>query len=365
MMSMFNPTRLDVARKRRGFNKGELAEKIGVSLRTITAYERAEYEPTPETLDAMSKVLGFPLGWFMGSDLHQPTTETASFRSQARMSAKNRDAALASGALAFLLNDWLEERFSLPEATLPDLREEQPEDAAIILRQQWGLGERPIKNLVHLMESKGIRVFSMAEDTAEVDAFSLWKEETPFVFLNTMKSAERSRFDAAHELGHLVMHRHADPKGKENESQANSFASAFLMPRGSVLANPPAFPTLQHLIELKKYWIVSVAALAYRLHNLNVISDWHYRSLCIEMNQKGYRTKEPKEAAREMSLIFPQLFRALREDGITKGILANTLQVEAHEIDKLVFGLIVMALEGGGSGTTTKKDSSHLKLVKS
>jgi len=147
------------------------------------------------------------MGWFSGSELHQPSSQTASFRSQARMAASTRDAALASGALAFLLNDWLEERFSLPSPDLPDLREEEPEAAAITLRQHWGLGERPIKNMVHLLESKGVRVFSMAEDTTEVDAFSLWRETTPFVFLNTMKSAERSRFDAAHELGHLVLHR--------------------------------------------------------------------------------------------------------------------------------------------------------------
>lgn len=89
-------------------------------------------------------------------------------------------------------------------------------------------------------------------DAAEVDAFSMWRQSTPFVFLNTKKSAEHSRFDAAHELGHLVLHRHGSPQGREAEREANAFASAFLMPRASVLAYAPRMATIDHLIKLKK-----------------------------------------------------------------------------------------------------------------
>ena len=111
----------------------------------------------------------------------------------------------------------------------------------------WGLGELPVKNMIHLLESKGIRVFSLSIDTAQLDAFSMWHADTPFVFLNTMKSCEHSRFDAAHELGHLVLHRHAGSKGQEAEREANAFASAFLMPRASVLANAPHMATVDQL----------------------------------------------------------------------------------------------------------------------
>ncbi len=360
---MFNAARFEVARKRRRYTKSALATEVGVQLRAITAYERGEYEPSEETLAAIARVLKFPADWFCGADLHQPSPETASFRSQARMAASNRDAALASGALAFLLNDWLEEKFALPSSDLPDLREETPEAAALSLRHQWGLGERPIKNVVHLLESRGVRVFSMAEDTTEVDAFSLWHETTPFVFLNTMKSAERSRFDALHELGHLVMHRHADPKGKEHEQQANNFASAFLMPRGSILAHAPVLPGLNTLIKLKKYWIVSVAALNYRLHRLGALSDWHYNKLCVEIAQRGYRTKEPDESQREMSLLFPQLFKSLRDEGYTKADIANELLYPVEEIDKLVFGLILVALEGGTNNAHGRSKKPALRSV--
>lgn len=364
-MSSFNPSRLRVARKRRLLNKTKLAEAIGVDLRTITGYERGEYEPAPGTLDLIAKTLRFPVGFFAGDALHEPSPATASFRSLARMSAANREAALASGALAFLLNDWIERRFTLPAPDVPELREEDPAAAAMMLRQQWGLGERPIRNMVHLLEAKGVRVFSMFEDTTEVDAFSLWRETTPFVFLNTMKSAERSRFDAAHELGHLVLHRHAgSPQGREAEHEANQFASAFLMPRGSVLAVAPVFPSLNALIDLKRQWIVSVAAVAYRLHALGLLTDWHYTRLCIELSERGYRTQEPQPAQREMSQVLPKVFAAFRDEGTTLSDIADALQIEPAEIDKLVFQLMLVSLEGGASNITRSAHRPGLHVVK-
>ena len=361
--AMFSPSRLRVARKRRGLNKTQLAERIGVDLRSVTGYERGDYEPSGDTLGRIAVALRFPAAFFAGADLHEPTNRTASFRSMARMAASRREAALASGALAFLLNDWIEARFALPQPDLLDLREEDPETAAMVLRQHWLLGEKPIRNVVHLLESKGVRVYSMAEDTAEVDAFSLWREATPFVFLNTQKSAERSRFDAAHELGHLVLHRHDEPRGREAEQEANRFASAFLMPRGSVLAHAPMMPTLETLIRLKHHWIVSVGALAYRLQALGLLSEWNYRGLCIDMGQRGYRTAEPEGAQREMSLVIPKIFAALRDDGMTKADVAAALHIEPDELDRLVFGLALMGLHNDASPSPTPPRAPKLRLV--
>ncbi len=363
-MSTFNPSRLRVARKRRLLNKTNFAAAIGVDIRTVTGYERGEYEPATGTLALIAETLQFPVGFFAGGDLHEPSAVTASFRSLARMSAANREAALASGALAFLLNDWIEQRFTLPECAVPELREEDPEAAAMALRQQWGLGERPVRNMVHLLEAKGIRVFSMFEDTTEVDAFSLWRTTTPFIFLNTVKSAERSRFDAAHELGHLVLHRHAGaPQGREAEHEANRFASAFLMPRGSVFAVAPVFPSLNALIDLKRQWIVSVAAITYRLHALGLLTDWHYSRLCIEIAERGFRNNEPQPAQREMSQLLPKVFAAFREEGMTLSDIAETLQIEPQEIDKLVFQLMLVSLEGGSARTTGSLGRAALRVV--
>ena len=279
------------------------------------------------------------------------------------MTAATRESALASGAMAMEFHDWMERRFGLPSCELPDLAGEEPETAAIALRHEWGLGEKTIRNMIHLLESKGIRVFSMAE-TGDIDAFSLWRESTPFVFLNTMKSTEHSRFDAAHELGHLVLHRKVGSHGKTAEQEANHFASAFLMPQGSVLGRAPVLPSLNALIELKKQWIVSVAALAYRLHGLKLIRDWHYRSLCVEISQLGYRKNEPAGALPEMSLILGKVFQMLRSEGVTKADVARELNYNVEDLDNVIFGLVMTGLRGGGPSSIRETSKSSIHLVK-
>jgi len=231
------------------------------------------------------------------------------------------------------------------------------------LRQQWGLGELPIKNMIHLLEAKGVRVFSLSVDATEVDAFSMWRQDTPFVFLNTKKSAEHSRFDAAHELGHLILHRHGSPQGREAEHQANSFASAFLMPKASVLAYAPRLATLDHLIKLKKFWAVSVAALTYRLHSVGALSDWHYQSLYIELSGRGYRKSEPDEGPRETSQMLQKIFAALRDESISKGDIAGELCIPAEELDQLVFGLALTGLNGGRTGAPRTATPPQLRVV--
>jgi len=51
---------------------------------------------------------------------------------------------------------------NLPKPNLPLLRGVEPETAAEMLRQKWSLGQRPIKNMIHLVEAHGVRVFSLA-----------------------------------------------------------------------------------------------------------------------------------------------------------------------------------------------------------
>src|SRR5258707_5741417 len=157
----FSPMRLGIARKRRLLNKKRFAELAGVAVHTVIRCEKGETEPTPENVATFAKVLRFPVEFFYGDDADEP--ESASFRSQTSMSAAIRDASLAAGALGFMVSDWVEERFSLPEIQLPDLHHYQPEEAARVLRTEWQLGERPVTNMLNLLESKGVRVLSLAE----------------------------------------------------------------------------------------------------------------------------------------------------------------------------------------------------------
>lgn len=338
---MFSANRLKVARKRRKLTHKALAERIDVTPLTISRLEKGSTMPEQDTLEALIKELAFPKDFFFGDDLDEPTVESASFRSLTSMTARERDAALSAGALAYLLNDWVEANFDLPNANLIDLGyETDSENAARSLRQHWGLGEKPIGNMIKLFESKGIRVFSLSENTENVDAFSCWRNSTPFVFLNNFKTPERSRFDAAHELGHLVLHRHGAPKGRKTEIEANQFASSFLMPTMDVISTIPRCASVARLVTAKRRWGVSLAALAYRLNKMGILSDWNYRTICIQINRNG-KDKEENGIGRDESEVWKKVFHTLWRERITKNHVANDLQIPFSELENLVFGLVM------------------------
>lgn len=310
-----------------------LAEKAGITTRALYEFESGRAKPSDETLARLAKELRFPEAFFARPDIEGPTQHVASFRSMRSMTAGRRDAALAAGAFAFEIAEWIGARFAIPEPDVPDLRGYEPEAAAIAVRQVWGIGERAIGNVVHLLEAHGVRVYSLDEHRS-VDAFSLWQGDRPFVCLNTVKTAEHARMDAAHELGHLVLHRFGSEWGGNVEKDAQAFAAAFLMPRASVLAAPRLVaPTLDHLVQLKPRWGVSAAALAHRLHALRVISDWSYHRLCVALAKFG-RTREPEpRLPREASQVFEKVFTA-----ISKSAMATDLGLYLRDVEALTFG---------------------------
>lgn len=346
---MFTPSRLALARRRRGLTKKRTAELIDVSTRSVVGFEGGEIMPSALTVSRMVDALDFPASFFEAEDLEEISEHAASFRALSKMTAAQRHSALAAGELALALHDWISERFRLPEGSVPRLGPGlDPETAAQVVRAEWDLGEKPIPNLVHLLEAHGIRVFSLAQECREVDAFSLWRLAQPFMFLNTEKSGEHSRFDAAHELGHLVLHWHHElPQGKQAEQEANKFASTFLMPEASIVTATTRYPSLQQLVQLKRPWKVSVAALTHRLHTLKLLTDWQYRTLFVEISTRGYRTNEPSPIQPESSQILNKVFTALRREGVARQDIARELHVHPPDLDALVFGLAMLPVVGG------------------
>jgi len=337
---MFNCKRLTLARKRRGLNGKALAERCGLSVVTISRVENGD-NPDDETIERLAKALGYPREFFEGDDPEELPVDAVSFRSLTKMSAREREASIAAGSLGVELGDWVEREFSLPTPNLVDLSyETDMEVSARTLRQYWGLGEKPVSNMIGLLEFHGVRVFSLSEQTATVDAFSFWRDETPYVFLNTYKTAEHSIFDAAHELCHLVAHRHAGvQRSRVPEREANAFASAFLMPSADVRARMPGFITIDLIIQAKKRWRVSAMAMAYRLHKLGLLTDWRYKSACIELGRRGYRSGEPDGIDRETSTIWKKVLSQLWAERTTKDEIARQLRLPSDEVESLIWGL--------------------------
>lgn len=350
----FTPARLAFARARLGITRARLAEMVGVSPRMLAYYEdeQSDHAPNSELLIRLGLALDVPSSFFVEPPLNEMPVDAVSFRALSKMSALRRDSALASGAIAIELNRWLQQRLHLPAVDVPKYERASAdcEAAAQRLRFEWDLGYHRIPNMVHLLEAHGVRVFSLPQGLSDVDAFSFWWEDTPFIMLNTRKSGERGRFDAAHELAHLVIHSNYDlPRGRDRELEANRFAAAFLMPEEDVLACGLKNAGAERVIEMKHRWGVAAMALTHRLHELGVTSDWAYTSTCRRLSQLGYRSGEPDASAvaRESSRLLQQAFSLLRERGIKQSDVASALHVQVKTLKELLFGLTMTSVEIG------------------
>lgn len=303
----FNPKRLREARLVRGLTISDLAEKIGVSKQAISQFELGEYSPKPETVMTLINTLKFPKSFFYREFKEQYVGNTF-FRANATATKKSKEVQFNKSLLAGYIYEYLSEYIEFPELNLPDTSQylnsecdnDSIEQLAKQVREHWEIGDKPITNIVYLLERNGIMVFSVDTDSEKVDAFCQHRKGRPFIFLgNDKQSASRRQFDGAHELGHVLMHKDIDNQDvlsrtefKEMENQANRFASTLLLP-AEAFARTVTSTSLLHFVELKKYWNVSIAAMLYRCLDLKLIDEGKYTSLVKQMSMKKMRTKEP------------------------------------------------------------------------
>jgi Zn-dependent peptidase ImmA (M78 family)/DNA-binding XRE family transcriptional regulator len=308
MQTQFNPKKLTSARIARGLTIKELSEKIGVSKQAISQYELGQSTPKAETMMSLINTLDFPKGYFFEYEEDQYVGNTffrASTSTTKRIREMQKERAGWVAKVYKVLNEYVE----FPKLNLPDIGDlfngewdnDKIEDLAVILRNHWHLGDRPINNLVNVMESNGIILASVELGEIKVDAFCQPRSERSFVVLGAdKKSAARRHFDAAHELGHLLMHMDIDDQDnltkeefRKMEQQANQFASAFLLPEDAFSSMVSSDTTLDGYTDLKKYWRVSIGAMIHRAKELGIISLSRYTSLQKQISMRKMRQKEP------------------------------------------------------------------------
>ena len=341
----FNPERLDLVRRRRGMTKRALAQALGVSTKTLNHYRTYRNAPNEGTMARIVSTLRFPESFFYGPDFEEPPNTGVSFRAVSTLTARLRHQLVAVGTLGLMFSGWIDSKVELPSPDIPQLQEVDPETAAVEVRRAWGLGQRPIRNIIHLLEYHGVRVFSLSEDTLKMDAYSFWRNDIPYIFLNTQKSAERNRMDVAHELGHLVLHaRGGSQRDRQAEREAQQFGASFLMPRESVIAEVRQGATLMEIRRAKKIWNVALSNLTYRMHDVGMLPDYQYRMRFMEISRRGFHVNEPDPSDPEKSQILAKVFQGLRERGITLNDVALELSLPPEEIGNLMFGLVRMPL---------------------
>lgn len=359
MSTTFIPARLEMARAIRQMTATDLASAASISAPWISQIENVKKTPGPELVRELARVLNFPVEFFHRPVKSQPPSDAFHFRATSKLAKKDEATARSLSTLAIELSDWIEATYHSPAPAVPEVQdligsddELSPEQAAEAVRGAWGLGVAPVKNLLQLLESKGAKVYSAGGPLQAIDAFSFRHGATPVIFLNVHKSAERLRFDLAHELGHLVMHGGSlsvEP-GKEKEQAANDFASSFLMPRSDVIgAIHGNNLMLEDVLMLKRRWRVSAMALNLRAHRLGVISEWTYSTLAKQLSMAGFRRGEPGSDLRaESSSLLTQVMSDMRSRGQGFSELARLLDVRAQDVQDLMLGIVTFAIQGDG-----------------
>lgn len=315
-----NGDHIKSARLFRGLSLSDLSNKTGITKQALSLYENETIRPEISKLVAIAQALDFPIEYFMSLDNFQVKTESTYFRSLLSTPKIARTAQSVRVEFITKIYEILIDYVDFPDRNFPDIAfsgrnafsecadEEETseiESIATQCRKFWGLGFGPIVNLQKTVESNGIIITSLFTDKDEIDAFSqrtiINGNSVYIIVLNSTKNNVRTRFDIAHELGHIFLHPWSEnieelsrQEFKERESQANKFAGAFLLPRESFGNDVSHYPTkLEYYLHLKEKWNVSIQAMIYRTHQLKIISTTQYQYLMRQISKRGWRSCEP------------------------------------------------------------------------
>lgn len=304
------PYRIKEARRSRGLSVVELASRLDVTRQAVSQYELGKIEPSIAILNALSSVLKYPTDFFYKEMVGYESAESAVFfRSLKTTKVKNYEAAKSKISIFKEIHSYFKNYIDFPEPNFPKLEYENDpngfsnddiENYTNILRDYWELGDGPISNLTGVLESNGVIFSGVKLQNSKIDGFSIWYDKTPLISICTDKeSSTRMRFSSAHELCHLLFHtdhfNQDDLKGdvyNRIEDEANRFAAALLLPE-KLFCKDVFSSSIDHFIQLKAKWKVSISTLIKRCETLGLLSDNQIKYLKNQMTSRVYWHKEP------------------------------------------------------------------------
>lgn len=232
----------------------QLGEAVELSRLAISQIEGGNRSVSSIELDRIAYAVGRDIKSFLANDFEEQDALAALFRSEAQLAEKAEllQALQESLALGREMTN-LERLLGIDRAQLHAATYEVPaaksrwdaiqqgQRVAADERLRLGLGVSPIKDMVEVFESQGVRT-GMVSLPDNISGLTLWDSKIGiFVVINRDHSALRRRFSLAHEYAHVVLDR--DRSGaisrSENrldllEVRANAFAAEFMMPAEGV-----------------------------------------------------------------------------------------------------------------------------------
>jgi len=322
--------RLRQLRLARGLSLDALTTELGgiVSKQALSKYEQGKIRPSPTVLVRLAEALGVKAAY-----LAAPLTARVEFIAYRKFSGlskkeEKRVENVVAGALEERLRlqekiGWIEER-SLPIQSLIATNLDDAEAAAGHLRRQWSLGLDPIASVVNVLENHSIHVIEI-EAGEKFDGISAVVNDTDGnlrgagVVSRRNVAGERQRLSLAHELGHLVL---KVAPTLDEEKAAFRFAGAFLAPAENLrreVGIRRAYIGPEELMLLKGRFGMSMQALLYRMKDLSIITDTHYREWAMEISRRGWRRQEPGEMPPEQ----PQWLRRNVLRALAEGVMSH------------------------------------------
>lgn len=332
MDNLFNE-RIKSARMLAGLSLRELAEKIEgtISYESLRKYENGEVEPNSTILIKLSQAMNVSIDYFFRPNIL--TFNTICYRKKTSLSvaagsmikAKSLDFLERYVELENILN--IKEKNLLPEK-IKIRKESDIDKISSDLRNRWNIGEDPINSVIGLLEDKGIKIMFLNFENNKFDGLSACINGNVLIVINKNLDSVRIRFDALHELAHLMFDFDEELTKKEKENICHAFAGAFLMPKNIFIkefGERRSSLSLKELIRLKKYFGASIQAIIKRARYLDLIDMGLERAFFIKWNQLNYRINEPGEyEVKETPHQFRQLlFKAFTEGIITESKAAN------------------------------------------
>lgn len=364
---MFNGDILKQLRLLYGMTRKELAIKLDITEQAIWQFEKNEISPKTSVKLKMANLFGVRSDYFSQISFNSNFDMTSvAFRNEVENTRKATDIQEAYLNTLDKLIVYLESLVTIPNQKIIDLvdtlsQKEQDnaslEEIALFVKEFLEVSDDN-SDLLYQLEKSGIYIFERNMANNE-DAYSIWSNTNrPFIILGIGKTAVRRNFDLAHELGHLLLHRNIDfstlskDEFLEKESEANNFASYFLLPKeefckdmtnlvGKRVSNPDNY------IDLKRKYSVSIQALEYRAFKLGLISPSQHGYFYRLINKNNYRTferlddeiivKRPSKVRSMLNTILTSLltvdsmFGALKVNG---RFLSHLLSVQPQFFDK-------------------------------
>tara|TARA_R110002049_G_C9120499_1_gene558325 strand:+ start:484 stop:1716 length:1233 start_codon:yes stop_codon:yes gene_type:complete len=355
----FDGRRLKQARLVRGLYKNKLAEAVGITPQIVGKYEDGTHKPTHEVLGKLSEVLCLDTAFFTTPTKYDDAGHVFWRKRSAETKAAREctEQRMVWAAEVFEeLSDLVEfQTDNPPDLDFPrDYRlttMSEIEGMALRFRQELGFGKGPIPNMTLLLENIGIPVVFLDVHSDKQDGFQWFAERigTQFVGVNTRSStACRVRFDLAHELAHILLHRAVQPNEARSpashsmlEKQANYFAGALLFPADSFFSEV-SYASLDYFLSLKRKWGVSVSGMIERAFALGFITKEERTDLHRKSAQRGWRglgRLEPMD--NDMKTDEPRLMKKGFDLVVSNGILSRTelraaLPIPDSELEAIV-----------------------------